>query len=570
MNRRSKLLPLIATIVLVLFGGLGAQTFAQKASPQATPRAALPLEIPLADVEGGEVGTAAFEENDAGAVTLSVDVQGLEPGEVGIHVHESGVCDPAGLEPFSTAGGHYNPTAGTHGAPDDPDSHAGDLGNLTIADDGTGALDLTTDRFTLGEGPTSLFDDDGSSLVIHAMTDDLMTDPAGMSGPRLVCGVVAEPLPATGEADTAAMEGALVNPEQVPVSDDLLTQLQVPEGFEISVYAEGLTNPRMLTVVADGVALVSQPSANQVSALRDTDADGVVDDSEVVASNLPMVHGLAIDGEQLYLAGEKTIWVADLAMDGTLGEPTVVVDDLPDGDQHGRHVIAFGPDGLLYVSVGSSCNVCSETNEENATILRMNADGSERTIFASGLRNTLGWGWHPETGELWGMDQGSDLRGDDQPPEELNNIVEGGNYGWPYCFGDREIDTYFSQGPNGATTDQYCGNTLAPAINYQAHSSPIGMVYYAGDQFPADYQGDAFVAMRGSWNRDPVTGYKIVHIQFENGQPVAIEDFITGWLLDDGAQQFGRVAGLAILPDGSMLISEDSNGVIYRVTYTGE
>lgn len=129
-------------------------------------------------------------------------------------------------------------------------------------------------------------------------------------------------------------------------------------------------------------------------------------------------------------------------------------------------MIAFGPDGMLYVSVGSSCNACTETNEENATILRMNPDGAERTIFASGLRNTLGWGWHPETGELWGMDQGSDWRGDDQPPEELNNLVEGGNYGWTFCFGAQEVDAYFSQAPDGSTTEQYCGNTIAPVINY--------------------------------------------------------------------------------------------------------
>ncbi|MDQ3442418.1 MAG: PQQ-dependent sugar dehydrogenase, partial [Chloroflexota bacterium] len=187
-----------------------------------------------------------------------------------------------------------------------------------------------------------------------------------------------------------------------------------------------------------------------------------------------------------------------------------------------------------------------------------------------GLRNTLGWGWHPETGELWGMDQGSDWRGDDQPPEELNNIVEGGNYGWALCFGDGETDVNCPYVPAGSTLDQKFELADVPALNYPVHSSPFSMVYYDGDQLPDDYRGDAFVAMRSSWNRDPVTGYKIVHVQFEDGQPVAIEDYITGWLVEDDAPHFGRVAGLAVPPDDSMLISEDSNGVIYRVTYTGD
>lgn len=570
MHNRSRLISLVTIVVTVIAGSLAFQVSAQDAAtPDATPRAAQPLEVPLLDPAGIEVGTASFTEADDGSVTVSVAVDGLPPGEHGIHVHETGVCDGSGLEPFSSAGGHYNPTGDPHGAPGDPMSHAGDLGNITVADDGTGSFEYATDRFSLTEGSTSLFDEDGSTLLIHEMTDDLMSDPAGMSGARLACGLVAEPTPPSGTPAAEAVEGFVVNPEQMPFSEDMLGLLQAPEGFEISVYAQGLANPRIMAVVADGIVLVSQPQSNQVSALRDSDGDGVIDETEVVASGLPYVHGLAIDGEQLYLAGEKSIWVADLAPDGSLGTPEEIVNDLPDGDQHGRRTIAIGPDGMLYVSLGSSCNVCIETNEENATIVRMNVDGSERTIFASGLRNTLGWGWHPETGELWGMDQGSDWRGNDQPPEELNNIVEGENYGWPFCFGDREIDSYGPYVPNGSNPDQYCALTQASALNYQAHSAAIGMIYYTGSQFPDEYQGDAFVAMRGSWNRDPVTGYKIVHVQFEDGQPVAIDDFITGWLQDDGATHFGRVAGLALLPDGSMLIAEDTNGVIYRVSHTG-
>lgn len=571
MKRRLTSVSLVVVMILTLAGGgvagvTGAA--AQDATPAAGATPADAVEIPLIDVSESDVGMATFSESN-GTVTVSVTVEGLEPGERGIHIHEMGICDPTGEEPFSSAGSHYNPNAGTHGAPDDPMSHAGDLGNITIGEDGSGSFEIVTDRFTLSEGPESLFDTDGSALLIHEMTDDLETDPTGLSGARVACGVVAEPTDEAGAARQAEMSGALFVPEQVTFSEDLLAELQAPEGFEISVFASGLTNPRMMVVVSEGTVLVTQRSANNVLALRDTDGDGAVDESEVVASNLPYVHGLAIRENQLYMAGEKTIWVADLESDGTLGEPAVLVDDLPEGGQHPNNTIAIGPDDMLYISIGSTCNACPETNPENATLLRMNPDGSERIIYASGLRNTLGWGWHPETGELWGMDMGSDWRGDEQPPDELNHIEHGNNYGWPFCFADRQVDEYTSQLPTGSTPEQYCEQTEGAALTYEAHSSPLDLVYYTADQFPEEYQGDAFVTMRGSWNREQPVGYKVVHLTFEDGQPVEFNDFITGWLLDDGEAQFGRVAGLVLLPDGSMLIAEDTNGVIYRVAYTG-
>jgi glucose/arabinose dehydrogenase len=168
------------------------------------------------------------------------------------------------------------------------------------------------------------------------------------------------------------------------------------------------------------------------------------------------------------------------------------------------------------------------------------------------------------------MDHGSDWRGDDQPPEELNLIEEGNNYGWPYCFADQQVDPYLSVPPPGMTKAEFCAQSTGPVLTYQAHSAPIAMVFYTGEQFPEEYQNDAFVAMRGSWNRQEPVGYKIVHVDFdEAGQPTAIEDFITGWLREDEVAHFGRVAGLLVLDDGSMLISEDTNGVIYHVTYTG-
>jgi glucose/arabinose dehydrogenase len=200
-------------------------------------------------------------------------------------------------------------------------------------------------------------------------------------------------------------------------------------------------------------------------------------------------------------------------------------------------------------------------------MLRVRPDGSQRAIYARGLRNTIGFAWHPQTRELWGMDNGSDWRGDDIPPEELNRIVEGGNYGWPFCYGDRVVDRYLNPEPKGMTREQYCARTLPPALIYEAHSAPLNLVFYTAGQFPAEYRNDAFVTMRGSWNRLPPVGYKIVRIRFQNGRPERFEDFLTGFLFDEGQSFFGRPAGMAIARDGSLLFSDDTNGVIYRIAY---
>ncbi|HEV2734216.1 MAG TPA: PQQ-dependent sugar dehydrogenase [Longimicrobiaceae bacterium] len=225
---------------------------------------------------------------------------------------------------------------------------------------------------------------------------------------------------------------------------------------------------------------------------------------------------------------------------------------------------------MLYVSVGSTCNNCGETNRENATLLRMRTDGSDRGVYASGLRNMIGWDWHPATGQLWGMDHGSDWRGDDLPPEELNRVENGTHYGWPFCYGDRRVDAFTPAAPPGGDRQGFCRRTAAPVLTYTAHAAPIGMVFYKGMQFPAEYRGDAFVAMRGSWNRRPPSGYKLVRIRFDAaGSPTRIEDFVTGFLSRDGQAFRGRIAGVAVARDGSVLFADDTNGVIYRVAYAG-
>lgn len=371
------------------------------------------------------------------------------------------------------------------------------------------------------------------------------------------------PTPASAESNTFV-------PEQRGFSEALARKnLRVPPGFWIDIYATKLGNPRMLAFGPDGTLYVTRREQGDVLALNDRDGDGRAEQVRTVVSDLKLAHGIAVHQGQLYLATDTTVYKARINADGSVEEPRAIIRDLPTGGQHPNRTLAVGPDGMLYITVGSTCNACRETDQRSATVLRATLDGADLEVFARGLRNTIGFGWHPGSGQLWGFDHGSDGRGDDQPPEELNLLRPDGDFGWPYCFGDRRPDVYYNQEPPGTTKDAYCPTTLAPILTYQAHSAPIGMVFYTGDQFPAAYRGDAFVAMRGSWNRAPATGYKLVRVRFQNGWPVAVEDFLTGFLIEDGGAYFGRPAGVALAPYGSLFVSDDTNGVIYRISWAG-
>ena len=368
------------------------------------------------------------------------------------------------------------------------------------------------------------------------------------------------------------LEASAVITETLPFSPDFVNRLQLPDGFEVNIFAQGLGNIRMIAVAPDGTILITRRAEGDVIALTDADGDGTADspDVNVVTSDLPFVHGIVFNGNRLYLATDTQVLVADWA-NGTLSQPQVIINDLPVGGQHPNRTLGFSPDGMLYITVGSTCNACDETDPENATILRAQPNGTGREIFAQGLRNTIGFGWHPVTGELWGMDHGSDWRGNDQPPEELNRLEFERNYGWPFCFSNQQPDVYLAVPPPGSMgRAAYCQRTVPPVLEYTAHSAPIGMVFYTADQFPTDYSNNAFVAMRGSWNRNPPFGYKVVRIMFDdNGQPTGFEDFLTGFLVEEEIANIGRIAGVAIAPDGSLLITEDQNGVVYRVSYMG-
>jgi glucose/arabinose dehydrogenase len=375
----------------------------------------------------------------------------------------------------------------------------------------------------------------------------------------------------------AATIGVLDKPGYLPFEERFLRQLEVPAGYAVNVFASPGGNLRMMAVAADGSIYATRQEQGDVLLLRDTNADGRADQTRVVASGLKLVHGLAISGSTMYLVAPTTVWSAQIGVDGSLTTPEVLVDDLPDGGQHRARTIRVGPDGRLYIGVGSTCNACSETNDENATLLRMEADGTGRTIFAKGLRHTIGFDWHPDTGELWGMDNGTDWRGNTIPPEELNRIVEGGHYGWPFCYANRRVDTLLNAvPPGGQSREAFCAATVPAAFTYTPHSAPIGMTFYNGAQF-ADARGDAFVALRGSWNRTPPSGYKVIRIRFEDGRPVAAQDFLTGFRIDPRRSrlaqilpgvtyQFARIAGIVVAADGALLVSDDSNGVVYRVS----
>jgi glucose/arabinose dehydrogenase len=357
-------------------------------------------------------------------------------------------------------------------------------------------------------------------------------------------------------------------PASRPATPDRVARIRVPVGFRVDVVARDLQNTRMLAVGDDGTLYVTRDRQGDVLALHDDDGDGRADRTAPVATALPSVNGIALRGGRAYLATPTRVYVADVLPGGALGERRVLAEGLPPGGRHPNRTLAFGPDGMLYVSVGSSCDACVESNPEHAALVRMRPDGTARAVFARGLRNTIGFGWHPTSRQLWGMDHGSDQRGDGVPPEELNSIREGGHYGWPFCFSARALDPVFlGTPPGGASRAEFCRSTCPAALGYTAHAAPMAMVFYTGAQFPEEYRGDAFVAMHGSWNRDPPSGFEVARVRFRDGSPTGFAPFLSGFLVEDGAAQFGRPVGLAVAHDGSLLLSEDQNGVIYRVSY---
>ena len=355
--------------------------------------------------------------------------------------------------------------------------------------------------------------------------------------------------------------------------DSFLEKIVLPEGFEIKIYADDVENARSMAISPSGTIFVGNRNGDNVFALKDTDGDNVIDKKYLITNKLKnMPNGVAFHDGDLYVAEVNKIWKFENIeenlshldkFDEYLEEPILISDDFPSDRHHGWKYISFGPDGKLYVPVGAPCNICESRDKIYASITRMNPDGSNKEIYVKGVRNTVGFTWHPETKQLWFTDNGRDMLGDNIPPCELNKVTEKDqHFGYPYCHGSDIGDPEFGG-------EYSCSDFVMPAQNLDPHVAPLGLKFYTGKMFPDEYKGDIFIAEHGSWNRSKKIGYRISRVKIENNKSVGYETFIYGWLDDDEQEAWGRPVDILILEDGSMLISDDKANAIYRVTYTG-
>jgi len=333
--------------------------------------------------------------------------------------------------------------------------------------------------------------------------------------------------------------------------------IRLPPGFEISVYSDNVPQARSLALGARGTLFVGGKEKD-VYAVPPGGGKALL-----VAGGLQEPHGVAFRDGALYVAERSRILRFD-AIEARLADPpapVVVLADLPKYKHHGLRTLRFGPDGMLYVPVGAPCNICLP-EEQYAVITRFDARTGSREVFARGVRNTVGFDWHPQTQELWFTDNGRDLLGHDAPPDELNRAPRAGlHFGYPFCHGGDLADPQF-----GARRS--CNEFEPPAAKLGAHVAALGMRFYTGTQFPQAYRGAIFIAEHGSWNRRPMSGYRLTVVRLEDGRPVGYEIFAQGWL--DGRKAWGRPVDVIVAPDGALLVSDDKAGAVYRISYSGK
>ena len=358
---------------------------------------------------------------------------------------------------------------------------------------------------------------------------------------------------------------SVVGPAITEYSQSLpLNTIKLPQGFKLEVFAE-VPDARSMAVSPSGIVYVGNKDQDKVYALKDTNGDNKADKRWIVASGLNMPNGVAFHEGDLYIAEVSRI-VKLQGIESKLENPptpVVISDDYPTETHHGWKYIAFGPDGKLYVPVGAPCNICESKNEIYASITRLNKDGSGREIFAKGVRNSVGFAWHPETKELWFTDNGRDSMGDNIPSCELNNAPKIGlHFGYPYCHEGSVKDPEFGN-------KRPCSDFAAPADKLGPHVAPLGLKFYDGAMFPASFKNQIFVAEHGSWDRSKKSGHNVSLVRFNNNKVTGHEVFASGWLNDATQKVWGRPVDILVLKDGSLLISDDKAGVIYRVTYNG-
>ncbi|RYD56504.1 MAG: sorbosone dehydrogenase family protein [Sphingobacteriales bacterium] len=347
------------------------------------------------------------------------------------------------------------------------------------------------------------------------------------------------------------------------VKDPRLTDIKVPAGFTVSIFADNVDNARSMVLGERGTVFVGNRAKDKVHALVDENNDGVADKRYVIASGLNMPNGVAFRQGSLYVAELNKIWRFD-NIEVNLAQPpkpVLVSKNFPSDKHHGWKYVGFGPDDKLYVPVGAPCNVCNDNEKDPrySSITRMNPDGSGFEVYAHGIRNSVGFDWHPQTKEMWFTENGRDQMGDDVPPDELNIAPKKDmNFGFPYCHGNGISDPEFGKGKD-------CSQYTQPAATLAPHTAALGMKFYTGSMFPDEYKNQVFIAEHGSWNRSTPIGYRVMLVRLDGNKVTSYEEFATGWLKNGKA--WGRPVDVLQMPDGSLLVSDDFANVIYRITY---
>lgn len=339
-----------------------------------------------------------------------------------------------------------------------------------------------------------------------------------------------------------------------------VVNLHLPPGFQVNVFSTGLHAPRFITFSPDGTLFVADSGTGSIVALPDAGHTGKASEKKVIVSGLNYPTSLVFYQGALYVGEQTRISRFTLGPDLQVTSKQVIVPDLPSDGNHLTRTVLVGPDGNLYVSIGSTCNVCIESDPHRASVWVYHLDGSRGRLYARGLRNAVGMAINPWNKQIWVTNNGRDYMGDNLPPDTVYALQDGGNYGWPRCHAGDLLDPDY-----GHPGD--CKGVVAPLINLQAHSAPLGLAFYNVGQFPSQYHG-LFIAFHGSWNRSVPTGYKVVFVPLSaHGQVVGpVQDFATGWLVNNDNAS-GRPVGLVVGPDGALYVSDDKGGVIYRITY---